>query len=271
MLNALNLNSFLSMKQNKYYLNYLFYIFIILSLLIITFSSVVNLYEKKSEIFKFIKPFFGSSLSTYNISKKDKYWAKQILKGGYILHFRHAERDKWIDVQMYDALESDLHQNGKDESRYAENEYFDNAVCLNERGKIQARAMGEHIEKIGLPIGLRVSSVSCRARQTAELAFNGYDSLHRILVHVGPYNEISKKRILKLKKFYKNLPIIEGKNTIISAHNSVIFCEIFKNSCGKYLSLEEGGFYIISNKNGNLYLEHEFHNYNHFNKIFYYR
>ena len=23
-----------------------------------------------------------------------------------ILHFRHAERDKWIDVQKYDALES---------------------------------------------------------------------------------------------------------------------------------------------------------------------
>ena len=259
------------MKHNKYYFKYLFYIFIILLLLIITFSSLVNLYEKKSEILKFIKPFFGSYLSTYNISEKDIYWAKQILNGGYILHFRHTERDKWIDVQMYDALESDLHQNGKDESRYAENDYFDKAVCLNERGKIQARAMGEHIKNIGLPIGLRVSSVSCRARQTAELAFNGNDSLHRILVHVGPYNETSKKRILKLKQFYKNLPIREGENIIISSHNGVIFCEIFKNSCDGYLSLEEGGFYIISNKNGDLYLEHEFHNYNHFNKIFYNR
>ena len=65
----------------------------------------------------------------------------------------YAERDKWIDVEMYDALESDLHNNGFDESRYAESDYFENAVCLNYRGKIQARAMGEHIKYIGLPIG----------------------------------------------------------------------------------------------------------------------
>ena len=39
--------------------------------------------------------------------------------GGYILHFRHAERDKWIDVQMYDALESDVHNNGNNKTRFA--------------------------------------------------------------------------------------------------------------------------------------------------------
>ena len=49
----------------------------------------------------------------------DKEWAAKVMEGGYILHFRHAERDKWIDVQMYDALESDVHDNGPNESRYA--------------------------------------------------------------------------------------------------------------------------------------------------------
>ena len=48
-----------------------------------------------------------------------------------------AERDKWIDVTMYDALESDLHNNGKDGSRFAENDYFADAVCLNSRGKFK--------------------------------------------------------------------------------------------------------------------------------------
>ena len=33
---------------------------------------------------------------------------QEILKGGYILHVRHAERDKWIDVKIYDAFESDV-------------------------------------------------------------------------------------------------------------------------------------------------------------------
>ena len=81
---------------------------------------------------------------------------------------------------MYDALESDVHQKGINESRLAENDYFKDAVCLNERGLIQAKAMGEHIKRIGLPIGKVYSSVSCRSRQTAQLAFNGFDSLHRI-------------------------------------------------------------------------------------------
>ena len=80
------------------------------------------------------------------------------------MHFRHAERDKWIDVQMYDALESDVHQNGDDESMYAENDYFAEAVWLNKRGKIQARSIGEHLNNIGLPIGDIVASVSCRSR-----------------------------------------------------------------------------------------------------------
>ena len=71
---------------------------------------------------------------------------------------------------MYDALESDVHNNGLNQSRLAEKDYFKNAVCLNERGMIQAKAMGEHIDNIDLPIGYVISSPSCRSRQTADLA-----------------------------------------------------------------------------------------------------
>jgi phosphohistidine phosphatase SixA len=193
------------------------------------------------------------------------------LNGGYILHFRHAERDKWIDVQMYDVLESDLHTNGIDESRYAENDYFSQAVCLNERGKIQAKAMGEHIQHIGLPISTVVSTVSCRGRQTADLAFGGYDSLHRLLVHKGPYNETDADRIRILKEFYGSLPVTSDSNVIVSAHNGVVKMEMFENldSSDPILNLEEGGFYIISQRNGKLYLEHEFHYFRQWTSIFY--
>ena len=209
--------------------------------------------------------------NNYKANKDDIYWAKKIIEGGFILHFRHTERDKWIDVTMYDALESDLHNNGKDRSRFAENDYFADAVCLNSRGKIQARAMGEHIQNIGLPIGHIASSVSCRARQTAELVFGKYDTLHRILVHSGPYNEERSERIDKLKFFYLNLPLNKNENTIVSAHNGVVVCEMFTNCKDEKLSLEEGGFYVISKKKDKLYLEYEFHNYNNFNKVFYKR
>ena len=62
--------------------------------------------------------------------------------------------------------------------------------------------------------------MSCRSRQTSELAFGGYDSLHRILVHPGPYNENTKVRVDKLKRFYSELPIQSGKNTIVRIINS---------------------------------------------------
>ena len=247
--------------------------FLIISFFIVTFSAVIKIYEKREKISRFINiKLKNGDIYNNDDSINDNFWANEILKGGYILHFRHAERDKWIDVQMYDALESDIHDNGKNESRYAENDYFENAVCLNTRGKIQAKAIGENIKIIGLPIGKVYSSVSCRSRQTAELAFNGYNSLHRILVHKGPYNENKKDRLIKLKKFYSEIEILSGTNTIVSSHNSVIDCKMFINDkCPNNPSLEEGGFYIIRQSDKGLIFEHEFHYYNSFNKIFYKR
>ena len=70
---------------------------------------------------------------------------------------------------MYDAIESDLPKKGQNQFRFAENEYFADAVCLNKRGKIQANAMKEVIEYSGLPIGYVESSLICRSRQTAEI------------------------------------------------------------------------------------------------------
>tara|TARA_B100000900_G_scaffold30738_1_gene23321 strand:+ start:285 stop:1046 length:762 start_codon:yes stop_codon:yes gene_type:complete len=238
-------------------------------LVFISFASLVDLYDKREQLKAFFNNNFGSN---YVLNEDDIYWANEIMNGGYILHFRHAERDKWIDVQMYDALESDLQPNGLNGTRYAENDYFDRAVCLNDRGKVQGRAMGESIEHIGLPIGYVVSSVSCRARQTADLAFGGYDRLERILVHAGPYNENEKERVDKLKDLYKNLEMQDGKNAIVSAHNSVVSCKMFENNaCPQDLELEEGGFYILSKTDKGLRFEYEFHNFNDFNKIFYER
>lgn len=208
----------------------------------------------------------------YQSSVNDIFWANEILNGGYILHFRHAERDKWIDVQMYDALESDLHDNGDNESRYAENDYFSDAVCLNKRGKIQARAMGEILSHIDLPVGRVYSSVSCRARQTAELVFGGYDELYRILVHKGPYNESEDNRVKALTELYNNMNSQEGKNSIVSAHNSVISCDMFiNNKCPRKPSLEEGGFYILRKTEKGLLFEYEFNNFNHFQRVFFER
>ena len=65
-----------------------------------------------------------------------------------------------------------------------------------------------------------------------------------------------KERNEKLKEFVVSLPLQKDKNTIISAHNGVVENSWFSNipNNGPGLELEEGGFYIISKKGGELIL-----------------
>ena len=263
-------------------------IFIIFILFINFFSSLVLIYDKRKKISNFVSSNIINKKESGNANYDDpnkqdhNLWANKILQGGYILHFRHAARDKWIDVQKYDALESHVHKNGLNSSRFAENDYFANAVCLNSRGKIQAKAIREHIKKIKLPIGYVISSPICRSRQTAELAFGGYDRLNINLVHTGPYNESRSKHAKDLSKLYRELPIEKGKNTIVSGHNSTVHEDMFNNDISKVnlkdansLQLEEGGFFVISRDgngpNSKLILEHQFHNFRFFTQNFYER
>ena len=244
--------------------------------LVVTLSSLTYLVKQRASFKEKINLLLqGKKDINYDYGsneEKNKLWSKKILSGGYVLFFRHAERDKWIDVQMYDALESELQEKNSNSFRFAENEYFEGAVCLNKRGKIQARAMGEVIKYSKLPIGYIASSPSCRARQTANLVFGGYDELEKTLVHKGPYKEVGDRSGF-LEKYIVNLPKSNGKNTIISAHNGVIGHHLFpEKEQGKRKYLEEGGFYVLSINNKNeLILEHEFHNFLDFSRQFYIR
>ena len=239
------------------------------AILLFSLSSITYLVRQKGYIAENVKQLIYGKKYTldYEKNENNKFWAKKILSGGFILFFRHAERDKWIDVQMYDALESELQDKNPNSFRFAENEYFADAVCLNKRGKIQAKAMGEVIKYSELPVSYVVSSPSCRARQTANLVFGGYDELEKKFVHKGPYTETGD-RSGYLEKYILNLPRSKDKNVIISAHNSVIGDHLFIRD---KVSLEEGGFYVLSIKNNKLVLEHEFHNFNSFSKQFFIR
>lgn len=281
------MNSLIIKKIKKFsIIDRLLILILVTFFFIISLSSIFNLHENIEKISKSLNLISEKNTSINKKKYKEKYdpkkleidrvWYQKILKGGYILHFRHAERDKWIDVEMYDALESHEHDNGLNNTRFAEMEYFSRAVCLNERGKVQARAMGEYIEKIKLPIYYVLSSPICRSRQTANLAFGGYDALNVILVHQGPYDEDRNLHIKQLTDLYKSLPIKKGFNTIVSGHNGTLHKNMFENKNrlaplkfrGGYekLSLEEGGFFVISKTtdndgNVNLNLEHQFHNF----------
>ena len=244
---------------------------IILSLLI-TLSGVtsllyliINRIEVQESFQKVNKKLFNKI--TFKKIGNHESWASEILNGGYILYFRHAERDKWNDVQMFDGIEASFNNNGKDlnGTRFGENDYFKDAVCLNKKGKIQAKGMSEIIELSKLPVGNIISSPICRARQTAELVFGGYDELNINLVHKGPFLENENERKVYIKDYLKNLSINKGTNTIITAHGSVISDHTFNKKDG-IPKLEEGGFYVISNKSNKLELKHSFIKFSEFSK-----
>ncbi|MDC0192808.1 histidine phosphatase family protein, partial [Alphaproteobacteria bacterium] len=204
--------------------------------IILLASSVVNLYDYRHKIFSKI---IDTVNSDYVPDASKEKLAKDILNGGYILIFRHAEREKWIDVTMYDSYESI-------NSFKAEKSYFKNAVCLSDRGHIQAKMMGEFIKKYQIPISKVITSPSCRARQTAELVFGGFNEINHAFLHYGPFNETKDEFFNRVKKEILKLKIEEGKNVIISAHNSVVELnkkqEIFdKVNKVDSFTLEEGG------------------------------
>ncbi len=255
----------------KLLVRYVKMISIVVLISLITTSSIFSIYSNREVGNRLISKVLPGSVFGEDAKTQNNYWAKKILnqgeknkEGGYILHFRHAERDKWLDVHMYDILESKFHENANERTAFGENKYYKKAVCLNDRGMVQAQAMGEIIRKTKLPISEVVSSPSCRARQTAEIAFGGYSELNILLLHEGAFNEDIGEYRQALKNFYTNLKIQPGKNVVISSHNSVINKSMFSNGSkfqDDYFYLEEGGFYVISKSNQGLRLEHKFTNF----------
>ena len=237
--------------------------------ILLTSISAVGFIYKTNKFQDFLgRKLSFSKINKSKISENNKKWANEILNGGYILLFRHAERDKWLDVGVYDAIESDLHENGLNKPRFGENEYFADAVCLNSKGKIQAKAMKEIIDYSKLPVGYVISSPICRSRQTADLAFGGYQKISRDLVYKGPFSD--QNRDLKLKNLLLSLPIYDNTNTIITAHNMGSDCEVFAEK-GCKLKIEEGGFYVLKKEGQNIKLVYEFNNFQDYSRVFFKR
>ena len=234
---------------------------------IIVLSSFLNLFENKEKITKglnFLKSRKESTDKGKLTSENDKYWVNKLKEGGYIIYMRHAERNKWLDTAVYDAAETS-------NSRRGENEYFADFVCLNKKGKIQAKMINEFIIKHGMKVNTVISSPSCRARQTAEIGFNKLDEENKVLVYDSVFHEDKNVWQKKLREFFDELIIEDNSNVVITAHGSVIFRPLFDNKdelveAELPSKIEQGGFYVISKNNGELNLEHQFTNFQNFSK-----
>tara|TARA_B110000027_G_C16040410_1_gene265118 strand:+ start:157 stop:945 length:789 start_codon:yes stop_codon:yes gene_type:complete len=258
------------MKVSKKYKSFLLYLIFFLVL----FDLSLNLYKDKTLLKKIysVVTLKGKDNINFTGGKDNREWAKKILDGGYIIYIRHAERDKsWLGTGIYDLLETDVHDNGINGTRYAENDYFSKAVCLTSKGKIQAQAMGEFFQEVNVPVGTVISSPSCRARQTAEIMFGRYDRIDRDLIQSGVHYETKERRFLNLQKFFSSIPIQKNKNTVITAHGNVIIDGLFENSSLKNLKIDQGGMIILSREDKKVKIEHTFSMFNSFIRTLYER
>jgi phosphohistidine phosphatase SixA len=216
----------------------------------------INLLKKKDNLLK-------KKDNKNNNFSKNFYWVNEIKKGGYILHIRHAEREKWDTTVAHDVIELLNNLDGRNMS-------FAKAVCLTEKGIEDAKLIGEVFKVLNIPVGHVVSSPSCRARETAIFAFERIDRIEPSLLHRTAMRE--DQHILmgnKIREVVENIKIEDGKNIILSGHGGTLSND-FKNKVGIIDETEvddiderlETGIIVIEQKKNKYIARHKFNSIN---------
>ncbi len=196
--------------------------------------------------------------------KKYIYWAEQVKKGGYVLLFRHGEREKWGEaLGGFDAYEL---YNKLDARKY---EWY-RAVCLTERGIETSKNTGRAFKHAGIKIQKIISSPSCRARETAYYSFGRIDEIHSALLHKTGLHPFDRyKFAVDLRSTILNFKLDKDKNLILSSHNSVIDFKGLIDEFNVPIGLEESGFYVIEKVKDKLVVRHKFEKSSEFNMLMY--
>jgi phosphohistidine phosphatase SixA len=144
--------------------------------------------------------------------------------GGLVLVVRHAITDTTIDRQ--ELLRSCAFQRN-----------------LSEQGREQARAIGEAIRALRIPIGDVRSSPMCRTRDTAQLAF-GRVTLDRELVSPGVIGtEADDMRRARALRTMVEDPPPTGESTVLVTHTGNIGAGLGEETVqeGELLAYGDGG------------------------------
>jgi len=123
---------------------------------------------------------------------------RSLREGGHVFYLRHAS--------------TDFSQNDAGMKSYEDCASQRN---LTDKGRGEARAIGEHVKRLGIPIGTVLASPFCRTIETARLAFGKAQAMQE--VRGGPSQPQDPKRYEGLKKLLST-PVPKGENTVISSH-----------------------------------------------------
>jgi len=125
---------------------------------------------------------------------------QQLREGGYVLYLRHTS--------------TDFSQN---DSRMTSFEDCASQRNLTDQGRDEARALGEHVRRLKIPIGEVLASPFCRTMETARLAFGKARATND--VRGGPARTDDPARYATLRKLLSsNVP--KSENLVISSHGN---------------------------------------------------
>lgn len=183
-------------------------------------------------------------------------WAKKLAKGGFVLHIRHAQREKWQDVTAFDAVALKL---GVD----AASASYARAVCLTAQGKEEAKLIGEVFRLAGIQVSSVISSPSCRAIQTAELAFGRVDGVRNSLLHrTAMMKEQHAEFASDLRDLMMTVPLEPDRNVVLSGHIGTLRIDgtqvVDEDQTGGVDLRDETGVLVLERVDGRLIARHRF-------------
>jgi hypothetical protein len=127
----------------------------------------------------------------------------ELRKGGYVLYFRHTSTDF-----------------SRDDTRARSDDDCDNQRPLTDRGRDEARAIGQAIRELKIPIGQVLASPRCRTMETAMLIFGRADKANE--VRGGAATPDNPDRYAALRRLLA-IPLKPGTNLVISSHGNPFY------------------------------------------------
>jgi len=121
-------------------------------------------------------------------------------RGGLILYFRHTSTDFGQNDDAMSGYEDCARQRN-----------------LTDRGRDEARRIGDAVKRLGIPIGDVLASPFCRTRETAQLIF-GRETV-ATAVRGGPARPDNGDRYAELRKLLSTPPA-RGTNLAIASHGN---------------------------------------------------
>ena len=125
---------------------------------------------------------------------------RALRQGGYVLYLRHTSTD---------FSQNDSRMTSFDDCASQRN--------LTDRGRDEARAIGEHVTRLKIPIGEVLASPFCRTMETARLAFGKARATGD--VRGGP---AEASRYEALRRLLSS-PVPKGDNRVISSHGNPFY------------------------------------------------